>query len=98
MKRLILSMPKTRGFSSPSPKARGVPLGKIVEQARRAGSDLVTPETLQAYGLLKARERAKILDRDDVVDLPLTVRGIAVSRGARTKIEAAGGRVEEGPS
>lgn len=55
----------------------------------------VTPELLKQRGLAKqmGRSGVKILG-DGELDRPLTVRAHAFSRGAREKIEAAGGRVE----
>jgi large subunit ribosomal protein L15 len=48
------------------------------------GTD-VTPESLAAAGLIRRRK----------VEGAVTVRGVKVSAGARQKIEAAGGRVDE---
>jgi large subunit ribosomal protein L15 len=55
----------------------------------------ITPETLAAAGLVRARKGpVKLLANGDVTGA-VTVRGLKVSAGARGKIEAAGGRVEE---
>jgi large subunit ribosomal protein L15 len=55
----------------------------------------VTRETLVAAGLISARKGpAKVLANGDL-KRAVTVRGIRMSAGAREKIEAAGGRVEE---
>ena len=57
--------------------------------------DEVTPETLAAAGLIRARKGpAKVLANGDLRSA-VTVRGVKVSAGAREKIDAAGGRVEE---
>ena len=55
----------------------------------------VTRETLVAAGLISARKGpAKVLANGDL-KRAVTVRGLKMSAGAREKIEAAGGRVEE---
>ncbi len=54
----------------------------------------ITPETLAAARLLrKTRNPVVILGRGDV-NVPLKIRVQRVSKGARAKIEAAGGSVE----
>lgn len=55
----------------------------------------ITMDTLVGAGLVRAnRGPAKVLANGDVTGA-ITVRGLKVSDGARAKIEAAGGRVEE---
>ena len=55
----------------------------------------VTPMSLLEAGLIRANKGvAKLLANGEVTHA-VTVRGIRVSAGARQKIEAAGGRVEE---
>jgi large subunit ribosomal protein L15 len=55
----------------------------------------VTEETLAEAGLIrKGKGPAKLLANGDAAK-GVTVRGIKMSAGARQKIEAAGGRVEE---
>jgi large subunit ribosomal protein L15 len=59
-----------------------------------AGSE-VTRESLVQSGLISERKGpAKVLGNGDLTHA-VTVRGIRMSAGARQKIEAAGGRVEE---
>jgi large subunit ribosomal protein L15 len=54
----------------------------------------VTPESLAAAGLSRAGRAVKLLANGEVSQA-VTVRGVKVSAGAREKIVAAGGRVEE---
>ena len=55
----------------------------------------VTRETLAEAGLIKLRKgAAKILGNGEL-SRAVVVRGVKVSAGARSRIEAAGGRVEE---
>lgn len=59
------------------------------------GGAEITMDTLVGAGLVRAnRGPAKVLANGDVTGA-ITVRGLKVSDGARAKIEAAGGRVEE---
>ena len=55
----------------------------------------VTMETLAQAGLIKAREGPVKVLANGRVTRAVTVRGIKISAGAREKIVAAGGRVEE---
>jgi large subunit ribosomal protein L15 len=58
-------------------------------------ADEITTESLVAAGLAHgAKGPIKVLSNGDV-SRALTVRGVKVSAGARAKIEAAGGRVED---
>jgi len=54
----------------------------------------VSPETLADVGLLDDRENPLVILGQGEVKVALNVRAHKVSRGARTKIEAAGGSVE----
>jgi large subunit ribosomal protein L15 len=59
------------------------------------GGDEVTLETLRGAGLIgRAVKRVKIIKSGDV-PRAYTVRGIAVTGGAKAAIEAAGGTVED---
>jgi large subunit ribosomal protein L15 len=65
-----------------------------LEQRVPAGTE-VTRDTLVQAGLISARKGPpKVLANGDL-SRAVTVRGIKMSAGAREKIEAAGGRVEE---
>jgi large subunit ribosomal protein L15 len=55
----------------------------------------VTPESLAAAGLVKMGKGQIKLLANGVITQAVTVRGVKVSAGARDKIVAAGGRVEE---
>ena len=55
----------------------------------------VTPETLVEAGLVRAKKGPVKVLANGRVTRPVTVRGIKLSAGAREKIVAAGGRVEE---
>ena len=87
-------MPK-KGFNNAQFRTENqrVRLGDLAGLAE--GGAEITMETLVGAGLVRAnRGPAKVLANGDVSSA-ITVRGLKVSDGARAKIEAAGGRVEE---
>lgn len=87
-------MPK-KGFNNAQFRTENqrVRVGDLAALAQ-AGAE-ITMDTLVGAGLVRAnRGPAKVLANGDVTSA-FTVRGLKVSEGARAKIEAAGGRVEE---
>jgi large subunit ribosomal protein L15 len=84
-------LPK-RGFKSPFPKEYAV-VNIETLNAFSAG-ETVTPETLAAKGIVRAkREGIKILG-DGELKVALTVRAHAFSKSAQEKIASAGGKAE----
>jgi large subunit ribosomal protein L15 len=55
----------------------------------------VTPESLTEAGLIRSRKGPAKLLANGEISHAVTVRGVKVSAGAREKIVAAGGRIEE---
>lgn len=90
---LIQRLPRKRGFVNIfRTEYNVVNISKL--GIFEAGSE-VTPEALVAAGLVKSlRHPVKVLATGDI-DYPLTVKAHKFSTAAKTKIEAAGGRVEE---
>jgi large subunit ribosomal protein L15 len=81
-----------RGFTNPfrveSQVVRLDDLNKVAGE--------VTPESLAEAGLVSRRKKGPVkLLANGKIDQAVTVRGLKVSAGAREKIVAAGGRVEE---
>jgi large subunit ribosomal protein L15 len=67
---------------------------RLSELAKVAG-DLVTLDTLRSAGVIGQQvTRAKVIVSGEV-SKPFTLQGVAVTKGARVAIEAAGGRIEE---
>ena len=88
---LTRRIPK-RGFTNPfREEAQIVRLGDL----EKVTGGEITPDTLQEAGLVRARKGPVKLLANGEVSAAVTVRGIKVSAGAREKIVAAGGRVEE---
>jgi large subunit ribosomal protein L15 len=80
-----------RGFTNPFREtAQIVRLDQLTEVQGE-----VTPESLAEAGIINARKGPVKLLANGAISQAVTVRGIKVSAGAREKIEAAGGRVEE---
>ena len=82
-----------RGFTNPfRVESQVVDLDEL---SRLSADAEVTTESLVAAGLIAARKGpAKILANGEI-SRAVTVRGVKVSAGAREKIVAAGGRIEE---
>ena len=91
---LTRRLPK-KGFNNAQFRVENqrVRLGDLAVLAE--GGAAITMDTLVGAGLVRAnRGPAKVLANGEVT-AAITVRGLKVSEGARQKIEAAGGRVEE---
>jgi large subunit ribosomal protein L15 len=83
-------LPK-RGFTNPFRVETQVV--NLVDLKKISAAD-VSPETLYSAGLIgKPDSPVKLLGTGDA-DRSYTVRGVALSASARTKIEAAGGKIE----
>lgn len=68
---------------------------KLEDLSRVSGAE-ITRESLVTAGLIDdGKGPAKILGNGDISQA-LTVRGVKVSAGAKAKIEAAGGKIENG--
>jgi large subunit ribosomal protein L15 len=79
-----------RGFTNVNREEAAVV--RLADLARVSGE--VTPESLVAAGLVRANKKFKVLANGTIASA-VTVRGVKLSAGARDKIVAAGGRVEE---
>jgi len=84
-------LPK-RGFTNPFREENQV---VRLDDLAKLGAGEVTREALAEAGLIRAnRGQVKVLANGEIAQA-VTVRGLKVSAGAREKIVAAGGRVEE---
>ncbi|RPJ55610.1 MAG: 50S ribosomal protein L15 [Dehalococcoidia bacterium] len=90
---IIKRLPWTRGFTNVA-KVYYTPVN--VSDLKKFDADaVVSPESLAAAGLIKSvKEPIKILGGGDL-DRALTVKANKFTQSAKTKIEAAGGKVEE---
>lgn len=89
---LTRRIPK-RGFTNPFREENQ--LVRLSDLHRVADGAEITPVTLYEAGLIRANKgTAKLLANGEITSA-VTVRGVKMSAGARQKIEAAGGRVEE---
>ena len=88
---LIEHLPKIRGFKSHHPKNQVVDLEKIEKYF--ADGDTVNPQSLLAKKIVdNMKVKIKILG-DGELSKKLTVEKCLVSKTAKSKIEAAGGKV-----
>ena len=92
---LVRRLPFKRGFFNPF-RIEYAPINVEGLSAFEAGSE-VTPATLVAAGLLKSERLPVVILGNGELDRPLTVKAHRFSKTARSKIEAAGGKVEELP-
>ena len=90
LKRMLLGFPKVRGFQSMSSKPASVPLVKLEQFAEGA---TITLSALRKEGLVhRADQSAKIVGNGPLTK-KITIKGIAVSAGAKAVIEKLGGSV-----
>jgi large subunit ribosomal protein L15 len=87
---LTRRLPK-RGFTNPFRVESQV---VRLDQLAKVGGE-ITPESLAAAGLTRSRKGPVKLLANGKIDSAVNVKGIKVSAGAREKILAAGGTVEE---
>lgn len=66
-----------------------------LHELARAEGDVVDLAALQKAGVVPANAKRARVFASGTIDRAVTLRGIAVSKGARAAIEAAGGKVEE---
>jgi large subunit ribosomal protein L15 len=93
---LVRRLPHKRGFTNIF-KTQFTPVNIDRLNERFGAGDEVTPASLTEVGLIKsAEELVKVLGRGEL-EKALTVKAHGFSTGARAKIEAAGGSVEELP-
>jgi large subunit ribosomal protein L15 len=91
--RLIKGLPMTRGFNNKFKTYYS--LIKLEDLDQFAAGERITPDSLQARGLIRnQRSPIKILGNGEV-SKSLTVAAHKFTQSAREKIEAAGGTVEE---
>jgi large subunit ribosomal protein L15 len=89
---VIKNIPKLRGIKNRSiakkPRVLGVCVLEQIKEER------VTKAELVEHGLIKSSESVKILSNGEIIRA-VTIAGISVSKGAKEKIEKAGGSVEK---
>lgn len=92
IKKMLLGIPKKRGFRSPYPKAAVVNVGVLDQKFK--DNDIITPLILQKAKLIdKIKAGVKILG-DGELNKKLIIHGCAVSKSAKEKIEKAGGTIQ----
>jgi len=75
-------------------------VGRYAEEVRLGElalieADVIDLSALKAANIVKQSARQAKVMLSGAIDRPVTLRGIGVTKGARTAIEAAGGKVEE---
>jgi len=89
---LYRRLPYKRGFTPPNRVVYNEV--NLYQLTGFEAGDEVTPETLDQAGLLKDEINPVVLLGQGDIDIDLAVKVHRISRGARSKVEAAGGSVE----
>ena len=97
---LLIRIPKLRGFRhSPVSDASLVLNLNDLDKKFKAGSkvsSIVEMESLKAVGLVPKRYGGKVkILGDGELSIPLTIKGLKISKSAKEKIEKAGGKIAE---
>ncbi len=92
IRKLMLSMPKSRGFHSAAPKAAIVSLGAISKAFQNGAA--VTPKALYEKGLVADLSHGVKILSDGGIALKVHVEGCRLSAAARARVEEAGGSVK----
>jgi large subunit ribosomal protein L15 len=91
LRRIMLRLPKSRGFQSLNPDIETVNVGDLAKSFGDGAK--VSPNILMKKGLVKSvRHGVKVLG-EGKIGIALTLSGLTVSAGAKGKIEKAGGSV-----
>lgn len=92
LRKLMLSMPKSRGFNGRTDKPAVVNVGTLSASFQNGAT--VNPKLLAEKNLIPAADcKVKVLG-DGEISVKLTVEGCTVSASAKEKIEKAGGTVK----
>jgi large subunit ribosomal protein L15 len=92
---LVRRLPFKRGFTNIF-KVEYIPVNLYRLEGFAADQE-VSPETLASAGVIKSASLPVVILGQGEIDRPLTVKAHRFSSSARTKIEEAGGSVEELP-
>ncbi|WKZ24407.1 MAG: uL15 family ribosomal protein [Patescibacteria group bacterium] len=91
MRQRLLSIPKSRGFTSYHAKAKVITFN-MLNKALTDGAT-VNPVILRRLNLLGLREKAKIVVKGDLKLKNLQIKDIQASEGAKAIIEKMGGNL-----
>lgn len=91
LKRIMQRIPKHRGFKSIHPKPTALNVGDL--EARLIAGALVTPAYLVKNGIIKHIQNGVKILGDGALTKPFVIKGCAVSKKAKEKIEKAGGKI-----
>lgn len=87
---LIRKIPK-RGFRNRRPIRYQI---VNLRDLGRVDDNLITPEVLEKSRLIKDKDKPVKILGQGAIDKPITVKGLSLSSGAKTKIQQAGGQVK----
>lgn len=82
-----------RGFNSRQPLRYQI---VNLDRLSNLSDDLITPELLQKNGLIRDKKLPVKILGSGSIKKAVTIKDVAFSKSAKTKIEQAGGRIEIG--
>ena len=85
---LIRKIPK-RGFRNRRPIRYQI---VNLRDLGRVDDNLITPEVLEKNRLIKDKDKPVKILGQGAIDKPITLKGLSLSSGAKTKIQQAGGK------
>lgn len=92
IRKIMLSIPKKRGFTSQKDKPETVNVG-VLNKTFQDGAK-INPKALQSHGLIEGSPVGVKILGDGDLGIKLNVLGCKVSKTAKEKIEKAGGSVK----
>ncbi len=96
---LIMRLPKLRGFKNKSLKTRkiSVNINDIENKIFSKGikENFITMEILVKYGLIKKFGKSVKILAEGELKHPIIIKGLEVSKKAKEKIQAAGGKISD---
>jgi large subunit ribosomal protein L15 len=92
MKKMLLNLPKVRGFKSPKPKNQTINLFDLNKYFKDGAK--ISPKTLVAVGLIEdANAIVKVLGQGQLKVKKLEFISVKISDGAKAQIEKNGGKI-----
>lgn len=96
---LIMRLPKLRGFKNKSLKTRNISVNisdiekKIFSKGIK--ENFITMEILVKHGLIRKSEKSVKILAEGELKHPIIIKGLKVSKKAKEKIQAAGGKISD---
>lgn len=90
---LIQRLPKLRGYKFKSLKIKPVVLN-LRDLEEKIKGNIINKQTLLEAGLIRKSDKEIKILGDGVIERPIKIEGLKVSKSVKNKIESAGGEVK----